>query len=285
MFNWIADGMVIAATCLLCGALLPVRRLIAQLPSGVLHQRWRILSALIVLFICAYIGYGAKFWFEHKAWHDLIVPSVFLFGAAFVWLTTQSALQTIMDICRLSVLEQENITDPLIGIYNRRYLDLRLAEEFAKARRYDMALSVLMLDIDFFKRVNDSYGHQVGDLVLRHIGKQVLSAIRNSDILGRYGGEELVVIAPGTDASQAMALAERVRQCVEMHPLILADKQEQAVNVTISIGVSTIKADIADSGTLLGEADEALYSAKDKGRNRVETLEGLSGVKADLVIE
>jgi len=130
---------------------------------------------------------------RHTAWLDLIVPSVFFFGAGFVWLTATLSLHTAIDIRRVTVLEHENITDPLIGIYNRRYLDRRLQEEFIRARRYSLPLSVLLLDIDHFKRVNDAYGHQVGDLVLSYLGKLLLSAIRATDIIARYGGEEILI--------------------------------------------------------------------------------------------
>jgi len=276
MFNGLALGMVVAGACIMGFALVPVTRLIAQLPLGALRQRWRALRTLICLFITGYLGYIAVFWLGHEGWHHLIVPAVFLSGAAFVWLTTASALHTVMDIRRVALLEHETITDPLIGIYNRRYMDRRLEEELAKAKRYGLALAVLMLDVDHFKRVNDVHGHQAGDLVLCHLGKLVLSAIRSSDIAARYGGEELVVIAPHTPAGEAMALADRLRQYLATHPLTVTgeQKQRQEIPVTISIGVAVLDSGATDSGTLLRHADQALYLAKQRGRNRAEIYAG-----------
>ena len=271
MSNVLANSLVIAGACVLMGALIPVRQLIDKLPSGQLRRRWYALTALIVLFIIGYISYTVAFWSRHTTWLDLIVPSVFFFGAGFVWLTTSLSLQTAIDVRRMTQLEHESITDPLIGIYNRRYLDRLLDEEFSRARRYALPLSVLLLDIDHFKHVNDSFGHQVGDLVLIDLGKLVLNAIRASDIAARYGGEELLIIATNTTVSSAVALAERLRQHVETHELVLPSEpnKPQEIRVTVSIGVACLCQEVTDSQSLVHNADEALYRAKQEGRNRV----------------
>lgn len=267
MFNWIANGLVITGAGILGSALLPVIQLIKQLPRGVLYRRWCVQCALIVLFIGAYFSYATLFWSANHSWHDLIVPVVFLSGVAFVWLTTTSELQTIRDIRRLSVLEQENITDPLLGIFNRRYLDYRLAAEFSKARRYGTTLAFLMQDIDYFKHINDAYGHQTGDAMLHHLGKVVLSATRNSDVAGRYGGEELMIIAPNTNMAEALVLAERIRQSIEASPLVLEAQQipHQEINVPSSIGVAVMDIGIESSDALLRNADAALSFANRMG--------------------
>jgi diguanylate cyclase (GGDEF)-like protein len=270
MFNWAVDILMILAIGVLGSALVPVRHLIMQVPYGVLRKRWRAMAVLISLFIAGYLAYTIKFWSGNNSWHDLIVPMIFFFGAVFVWLSTYNAQQTVMDMRRVALLEQETITDPLIGIYNRRYLDRRLEEEFSRAIRYATTLSVLMLDIDYFKRVNDTYGHQAGDLVLHHLGKLIQTAVRVTDIVARYGGEELVIIAPHTSATKAVELAERVRKYVETHPLTVIGQLQQVIKVTISIGVAELVPEDADSMTLLNKADEALYRAKQNGRNRVE---------------
>jgi diguanylate cyclase (GGDEF)-like protein len=276
MFNWIADGMVLSGALLLVRALAPVGCLIAQLPPGPLRNRWHATRAFICLFIAGYSAYVLLFGLGHDGWHDQVVPAVFLFGAAFVWMTTTSALQTVIDLRRVALLEHETITDPLIGIYNRRYMDRRLEEEMAKAKRHSLPLSVLMLDVDHFKRVNDQHGHQAGDLVLCHLGKLLLSAIRTSDIAARYGGEELVVVAPHTPASEALALAERLRRYLASHPLVLTGEQQvrKEIQVTISIGVAALTPDLSDVTLLLRQADEALYLAKQRGRNRAELYPG-----------
>ena len=227
--------------------------------------------ALIVVFVVGYVSYLVVFWGRAADGSALIVPGIFFLGAGFVWLTANLSLQTATDIRRVVLLEKDTITDPLIGIYNRRYLDRRLEEECARARRYQLPLFVLLLDIDHFKRVNDLYGHPAGDQVLIYLGKLILQAIRESDIVARYGGEELLIIAPNTSAASAMSLAERLRQTVETHALMLSSgsDQRQEVRITVSIGVAGTTREMADPRQLFENADVALYRAKQEGRNRV----------------
>lgn len=158
-----------------------------------------------------------------------------------------------------------SMTDSLTGVYNRRYLDQRLEEEVARSHRHGYALSCLMIDIDHFKRVNDRYGHQEGDRVLQAIGTVIRQAVRISDVVGRYGGEEFTVIAPSTSLLSAMVVGERIRTRVEQCEFRIAD---DTVHVTVSIGV----AELTPSGSaqsLIAAADRALYLAKTAGRNRV----------------
>ena len=126
-------------------------------------------------------------------------------------------------------------------------------------------------DIDHFKQINDSCGHPVGDLVLNYLGELLLHAIRSSDIATRYGGDELMVLAPNTTVSSAAALAERLRQHIETHELVLSSEsnQRQEIRVTVSIGVAGLGQEVADSQGLVHNVDIALYRAKQDGRNRV----------------
>jgi diguanylate cyclase (GGDEF)-like protein len=271
MLNVIANGLVIAGVCVLIGALLPVRNLITQLPSGQVRRCWYELTILIALLIIGYIIHTVTYWNRYSSWQDFIVPCIFLFGALFVWLTTSLSLQTAFDVRRVTLLEQESITDPLTGIYNRRYLDRRLKEEFGRARRYGMPLSVLLIDIDYFKQINDTHGHQAGDLLLSHLGKLLLKEIRDSDIAARYGGDELLILALNTTASASAVLAERLRQYIENHPLALTSDpaQQEDIRISVSIGVAGLSKEVTDSEKLVQFADEALYRAKQEGRNRV----------------
>jgi diguanylate cyclase (GGDEF)-like protein len=271
MISLVANGMVLAGVGVLVAALIPVRHILTQLPSGTVRGRWYLLTILIVFFIIGYISYATAFWNQATTWSDLIVPVVFLSGACFVWLTTTLSLQTANDIRRVTILEQENISDPLIGIYNRRFLDRRLEEECARARRYSSPLSVLLIDIDHFKRINDAHGHQVGDEVLSYVGKLLLQVIRRSDIAGRYGGDEIVIIAPNTSASAAGVLAERLRRHVETHELVLTKLSASPleIRITLSIGVASLSNEVTECQRLIQNADEALYRAKQEGRNRV----------------
>lgn len=155
--------------------------------------------------------------------------------------------------------------DSLTGIYNRRYLDSRLAEEIERSRRHGNPLSILLLDIDHFKMINDTHGHLCGDYALRKISELLQELVRTSDILGRYGGEEFCCILPETSFEQAIVLAERCREQVAASPLSCTDQQ---TSVTISIGVTAMhRNDTLDS--IIKRADDALYQAKREGRNRV----------------
>ena len=152
-------------------------------------------------------------------------------------------------------------------------VDRRLSEEVARSQRYATRLSVLMLDIDHFKHINDTCGHKAGDLVLHHVGKLILNTLRTADIATRYGGEELLVVAPNTSITEATILAERIRQYIETHPLVLESENQtpREISATVSIGVAEFTEQVASGDVLICNADEALYRAKKKGRNRVES--------------
>lgn len=271
MINILANLLIIAGAVVLMGALIPVRSLVSKLPRGSIAARWRALTVLIVLFVFGYVAYGAAFWTQHLGWPDVIVPAVFLFGAIFVWMVARLSLQTAIDLRRVALLERENITDSLTGVYNRRYMDRRLEEEVARARRYAHPLSVLLLDIDYFKRINDTEGHQAGDEVLKHLGELIMNAVREVDVVTRYGGEELLIIAPDASLDTAVSLAERLRLHAESHELVLTSESagKRVIRFTVSIGVASFGPEADDAKELVRNADEALYQAKGGGRNRV----------------
>ncbi len=153
--------------------------------------------------------------------------------------------------------------DPLTQLPNRRILKQRLEQEFSRANRHHRPLSCLMIDVDHFKRVNDDRGHLVGDEVLIRVGSTIASTIRKSDLAGRYGGEEFLVIAPETTASGASNLGERLRQAIGSAPLGTLPR------VTVSIGIATTALAPMAAEDLVLQADGALYRAKEAGRNRV----------------
>jgi two-component system cell cycle response regulator len=162
---------------------------------------------------------------------------------------------------------QMAITDALTGLYNRRHLDERMDEMFEHSARLHEALSVVMFDIDHFKQVNDSYGHQVGDVVLTQVAQLLKHAARDIDRLGRYGGEEFMVLLPGTVLDAGVTFAKRARQEVETHQF---EYEGGALNCTISAGVAAYPhPGIHNRQHLLKAADDALYVAKTTGRNRV----------------
>jgi len=170
-------------------------------------------------------------------------------------------------------LYRSGFTDVLTGWHNRRYLQIRMAEELASAQRYRRAMSCLILDVDHFKRINDQHGHAAGDEVLREIAQRVESQIRASDIAARYGGEEFVVLLPDTKAALALQLGERIIKSVADGAISLRDGN--TVDVTASVGIASAaptreNRDLKVIGeSLLARADVALYQAKSAGRNRV----------------
>jgi diguanylate cyclase (GGDEF)-like protein/PAS domain S-box-containing protein len=158
------------------------------------------------------------------------------------------------------------ITDGLTGLFNRRHFFERAEAEFVRARRYHHALSVIMLDVDLFKQVNDAHGHAVGDRALRRIADELRQQLRSIDLLGRYGGEEFAVLLPETDCQNAWRAAERLRASVEALPISVGDTP---VRVTISLGVAEADESCRTLDLLLERSDQALYAAKNGGRNRV----------------
>lgn len=160
-------------------------------------------------------------------------------------------------------LQDQAIRDPLTGLYNRRYLDSTAGRMLAQTRRYGQPLSVLVADIDRFKVINDTAGHDVGDLVLSRIAALMTQELRDADLLCRYGGEEFVLVLPDTDLQRAADAAERIRVAIEQVPM--ADR----IRVTVSLGVATY--DVQDSALpdIITRADEAMYRAKQEGGNRV----------------
>jgi len=170
-------------------------------------------------------------------------------------------------------LLRSGFTDVLTGWNNRRYLFVRLAEELARTRRDGKTLVCLMLDIDHFKRVNDTWGHAAGDVVLQEIAQRIESQVRKSDVAARYGGEEFVVLLPNTGVESAALLAERIRKAVAGTPFDLPNGE--SIDITVSIGIASVKPgrDVVDLKTvgesLLARADVALYAAKSAGRDRV----------------
>ena len=267
----IINILVFVGASLLGISFFPIRRLISQLSGGSIRQRWNFLSILILFFLLSYIGYNIIYWDKYNDYLDLIISVVFFFSAVFVLLVGTLTLQTAIDLNQIFVLRRDNIIDPLIGIYNRRYFDLKLTEEIKRAHRYNFQISMLLLDIDHFKKINDKFGHYIGDLVLKNLGDLLLKNVRATDIVARYGGEEIAVIAPHTSIISAVDLAERLRHVVETSIIIPANEREdrQEVTISVSIGVAGLGQQITDKQSLIKRTDEALYKAKEEGRNRV----------------
>ena len=187
-------------------------------------------------------------------------------------------LAGIVAVCLESALNQERLklaglTDALTGVHNRRYFEHRCQVEIAQARRYRHPLACMFLDLDEFKRINDTHGHQSGDDVLRAVGHTIQGQLRAGDTIARYGGEEFVVLLPQTPAHHAREIAERIRASIAAQPVPIAPGQ--ALAVTVSIGLAMLPAELSGrepaelAGQLVAAADKTLYEAKRAGRNRV----------------
>lgn len=187
-------------------------------------------------------------------------------------------LGKVLSVCMENTLNYEQLRrtslfDTLTGVNNRRFFEQRMDEEIIRSLRTGESLSCLFIDIDFFKKVNDNFGHQVGDVALRHVAETLRGQLRANDILARYGGEEFVAILPTASEKKGVEVAERMRQSVANASVAIAG--EELLELTVSIGVSTFVVEEAgvskplDSAQLIDVADKALYQAKKMGRNLV----------------
>ena len=251
---------------------LRIRRLIEKIPKGAVRRRWNDLRVLILFFVFCYLAYiflTSMDLLDEK--FKLIVPAMFFLVAVLILFTGTLALETATEFIRFSRIEHENIMDHLTGVHNRRYLDERITSETIRALKYDMPLSMMMIDIDHFKAVNDRYGHQIGDRVLKSLCEVLIKKGRITDVVARYGGEEIVILTIQTNISDTFNVAEKLRKTVETSIMVPVDKSEdrEDIRITVSIGVAGLDQQGFDSQAMIKKADMALYQAKSEGRNRV----------------
>lgn len=164
-------------------------------------------------------------------------------------------------------LEELAIRDGLTGLYNHKFFYTLLEKEIARDDRYHNTVSLLLIDIDHFKNVNDTYGHRAGDTILRELSQRLMTRARSTDYVCRYGGEEIVVILIETNITEAKAIAEELRILIEKEPFLIEDGRY--IPITVSIGVSAYSEEAKDASMMVSNADNALYSAKENGRNQV----------------
>ncbi|WP_263831797.1 GGDEF domain-containing protein [Sulfurospirillum oryzae] len=263
--------LLVIGALFLVRSLTPISRLILELPDGSLKKRWKALSILILFFIAGYFIFAYNFWVlrDEQSILSIVASITLLLGGVFAYLVGQLALQTANDVKDIAILQHESITDALTSLRNRRYFDQRICEEVALSKRYKLPLTLMLLDVDYFKKINDTYGHTVGDDVLTNLAKLILEVVRDSDIVARYGGEEIAIITPNTSKQEAELLAERLRSIVEKTTVATICTTQEVVQVTVSIGLCSLSHVITDKEALLEETDQALYLAKKYGRNRV----------------
>ena len=216
------------------------------------------------------VSYAATHWDLNNARYAPFSYGIFSWSnqvSRLIIMATASLLSLAL-VSRSQRLLQMATRDPLTGLFSRGYVDDRLAVELSRARRYEKLLTVAVIDADRFKLLNDTYGHQAGDLVLRKIGAILNDSFRQSDTAGRYGGEEFVVILPETDMAAAQQKLEGLRDQVARTPVALPGNSE-VIHITISAGVATFPRDGETASDLFSLADERMFQAKREGRNRV----------------
>lgn len=256
-------------------------------PRHILRARW-LLAACYAAGAATLIVRGIVDWAEPHVFESALAGNTYhgllylgtlalIVGGSFAFLLMHKE-RSDEETSRLAT------TDPLTGVFNRRTFIELAEQELARARRAGSSLAVMMLDLDHFKRVNDTYGHLTGDEVLVAFTRLIRDCVRRGDLVVRYGGEEFCVLLPGTTLSAATALAERIRARCAAHALTA-----NAFKVTVSIGLTAYAgATDATLGGLLARADEALYRAKEEGRNRVIALplnEGSATTQRPLPLE
>lgn len=190
--------------------------------------------------------------------------------AMFSSITNQIAT-TIVHAKYIAEVQVQAITDGMTGLYNYRYFRTILVQEFKRAKRYERHITLLMMDIDSFKMYNDSYGHQRGDYVLRNVAELIRNAVRDVDLVMRYGGEEFVAVLPETTIQDALIIAERIRQSIAEFPFANRETQPQGI-ISVSIGIAGFPCDADSDVDLIQHADTALYAAKRASRNCIKTF-------------
>lgn len=262
--------MVVLGMVFLVSSLPAFSSILRALGPGRLFRSWQLLRVLILIFVAGYACFGILLFQIQPTNSEVVVSPILMAGGGFVLIVARLSELTTKDIMRIKTLEHEVMRDALTGAFNRRYLDIMLDEEVCKANCLNSPLSTLIIDLDLFKVINDTYGHLVGDQVIQHVSGLIHSQTRETDTVVRYGGEEFIVVAPFCDAEAASALGRRMLNEVSARKIDLLDGRK--ATVTVSIGVAQLELG-ETAGQLLSRADEALYTAKRNGRNRLEVGE------------
>ncbi|MGN6520199.1 MAG: sensor domain-containing diguanylate cyclase [Dokdonella sp.] len=264
--GWLED--VLAFAFLLLAPLLLVSGLAAWQQGG--HRGGYYLCAWVpgLLFVIVRSLQLALHWPE-PVWLEFALPAAFAFAGIVLAFGLADHIVSIRDERDLAHRLAEH--DMLTGVLNRRAILARLRSAFLAAREKERPLAVLFLDLDHFKRVNDSYGHRAGDQCLRAVIAPIATELRQGDALGRYGGEEFLVVLPGATVANAEGVAERIRRRVEEMPMLISGTR---VGLTLSIGVAVLEPEVLTPDDLIERADAALYLSKSGGRNLVSTHRG-----------
>lgn len=268
--------LVVLGTAFNIMALPMVRKIRQLLPDGAQNRGWLFLLGLIPFFVAGYITFLILVC--HPAATGpvdtsklAIVPAVFFCGGIFVYVVCTLSYLTVDKLVKLHQVEKDSITDALTGLFNRRHMEPSLDREIALARRNKLPLSLMVVDIDHFKQINDTHGHPAGDAILVEFAARIKNVVRETDMVFRYGGDEFVILLPGAPASGAKILADRLCRKINEAPFIVAPGHG-SIDCTSSIGVAELRAG-ETRDTWVKRADSALYLAKKQGRGRAACAE------------
>jgi diguanylate cyclase (GGDEF)-like protein len=273
------SGLMIAGTLILIASLIATHKIVRRLPKGKVCRNWSVLRVLFAILIAAFISYTAVSWNgriidEHGIGY-FVVPFIYFLCACLLYLTISFVLDAAIYIKQFASGELENITDPLLGIHNRRYLDLRLQQEVQRSLRYNLPLSILLLCLDDFKRIVETHGQEVGNGVLISLGKVLLNKSRVTDIIARFGEEKIMIIATNTPVSSIPVFAERLRKAIPDAIQLPKDevaeftKEKKDNRVTVCIGIAGFGPETNTMESMVKSAEDALSHARAKGPNMV----------------
>jgi diguanylate cyclase (GGDEF)-like protein len=277
--EYFPSALIIAGAIILSAAFLAIHKMICQLPKGKVRLSWSVLRVLIFLLISAYASFtvvslNGRF-MEVNSISYYVVPLTYFLCACIVYLVISFVLDSAIYVRQFATGELENITDPQLGIHNRRYLEHRLLQEVQRAQRYKLPLSALLLNLDFYHKIADQYGRQIADGILASFAKLVLNTARSTDIVARYEEDKIMIVATNTPVAAIPVFAYRLRKMVTETILLPKEDVADFKNgkklelVTVSIGVAGISAEIRTMETLEKSAEDALTQAQAKGPSMV----------------
>jgi diguanylate cyclase (GGDEF)-like protein len=277
--NLFSTVLMACGAFVLIAALLAANRIIRQLPKGKVRRNWSFLGVLIGLLTIAYLSYAVVNWMsgfmDAKSIGFYAVPLSYFLCACIVYLVISFVLNSDVYFSHSPVGEFEDIIDPMMGIYNRRYLDSRLYQEIRRAQRYNLPMSVMLLSIDNIRQLNDTYGKIIRDQLLSSFAKLTMHSARITDIAARYGEAEIMVVATNTPVSSVSVFADRIRKTIADTLQIPKDPShtssigQNPAEINVSIGISGLGPETDTKESIVKSVENALSQARSLGPNMV----------------
>lgn len=277
--NLFSTGLMAGGAFILIAAMLATNRIICQLPKGKVRWNWSLLGVLIGLLIISYISYAVASWMsgfmDAQGIGFYVVPLSYFLCACIVYLIISFVLNSDVYFSHSPVGEFEDIIDPVMGIYNQRYLDSRLNQEIRRSQRYNLPLSVLLLSLDNIRQISDTYGKSSRNQLLSNLAKLVLHSARVTDITARYGEAEIMVVATNTPVSSVSVFADRIRKSIAealqipKEPSNTSSIGEKFIGINVSIGICGLCSETNSKENLLKSVENALSQARSLGPNMV----------------